>query len=58
MVLEALDIEVMVEGKRVTMRGFLPISARRVSPAPPLPRLRRPRGKQPTIAFELAAVLA
>jgi len=38
LVLEALDIQVTVQGTRVIMRGFLPISARTFSPTPPLPK--------------------
>ncbi|HAL61504.1 MAG TPA: hypothetical protein DCP08_03745 [Chloroflexi bacterium] len=57
LMLEALDVQVIVDGKKVMIRGFLPIGSPSFFPASSTPRCRDPREKQPTIAFELAATL-
>ena len=58
LVLEALDIQVVVDKKRVMIRGFLPVERPSFSPPFPAPRCRKSREKHPTIAFELATTLA
>ncbi len=56
--LEALDVQAIVDGKKVMIRGFLPIGSPSFIPASFTPTCSHSREKHPTIAFELAAMLA
>lgn len=57
LVLQALDIQVVVEGKSVMIRGFLPVGTPSFIPASFTPRHRDSKEKEALIALEMVAML-